>query len=121
MQRSMGLSEVPLITRRAFVGLAAAGLGALGGCSGDRTPPAPLLMAGSELNPEQVAGHIEVWSWNIAAKSLQKLTPAFERHYPRVRVNVDMTGANMQARLLLSLASNVGAPDVSQLQLYETP
>lgn len=81
---------------------------------------APLRAVPGE-KPGQIRGELEVWSWNIAAKSLQKLTPAFNRSYPHVRVNVDMTGARMQARLLLSLAAEVGAPDVSQLQLAEAP
>jgi lactose/L-arabinose transport system substrate-binding protein len=93
-----------------------------GGCS--YTPAAvsaPPLTAASVEDPARISGTLNVWSWNIAAKSLQKLTPGFESQYSHVHVNVDMTGANMQARLLLSLASNVGAPDVSQLQTQEAP
>ena len=64
---------------------------------------------------------ITVWSWNIAAKSLQHLAPDFERKHPAVKVNVDMTGARMQTRLMLSLAAGVGAPDVSQFELTDAP
>lgn len=86
------------------------------------------FMAGAPVNapipqapPQQVRGTITVWSWNIAAKALQDITPAFEQRYPDARVNVDMTGANMQTRFMLSLAAGVGAPDVSQLQLTDAP
>jgi lactose/L-arabinose transport system substrate-binding protein len=94
---------------------------ALAGCSGLPEGAEGTPLRATAARPDQVRGDIEVWSWNIAAKSLQKLTPFFQRQYPHVRVNVDMTGANMQARLLLSLASGVGAPDISQLNLYEAP
>ncbi len=69
----------------------------------------------------QVRGDLTVWSWNTAAKSLQRLAPIFEKQDPYVHVHVDMTGASMQTRLMLSLASGVGAPDVSQFQLTEAP
>lgn len=95
--------------------LAALGL-LLPGCSGPgRGSPAFRLTA----NPDQARGTVDVWSWNIAAKSLQRLTPAFRKRYPAIRPKVEMTGANVEARLLLSLASDVGAPDVCQLQCEE--
>ncbi|HEX5322977.1 MAG TPA: sugar ABC transporter substrate-binding protein [Capsulimonadaceae bacterium] len=75
----------------------------------------------TEQSPQQVHGDIIVWSWNIAAKSLQDISPAFEKRDPGAKVNVDMTGANMQTRFMLSLAAGVGAPDVSQLQLTDAP
>lgn len=72
-------------------------------------------------NPQSVRGDIAVWGWNIAAKSLKSITPQFQERYPNVDVNIEMSGANMQTRFLLSLASNTGAPDVMQLQAYESP
>lgn len=64
---------------------------------------------------------VEVWGWNIAAESLDGLTPAFEQQHPDIDVAVNVSGANLQSRFLLSLASGVGAPDVAQLQERETP
>ncbi|MBP8128718.1 MAG: extracellular solute-binding protein [Candidatus Hydrogenedentes bacterium] len=64
-------------------------------------------------------GGLQVWGWNIAAASLNKLVPAFNARFPHVAVNVNMTGANLQSRFLLSLSAGVGAPDISQLQLAE--
>lgn len=80
----------------------------------------PLVDAGAS-DPNFLRGDITVWSWNIAAKSLAKLVPEFNRRYPHVRVNVEMTGADMQTRFLLSLSAGVGGPDISQLQMAETP
>jgi lactose/L-arabinose transport system substrate-binding protein len=94
-----------------------------GGC-GNETPgegPAAALTPDGLARPDQVTGQIDVWGWNIAAKSLAKLVPDFNRRYPHVAVNVDMTGANLQTRFLLSLSAGVGAPDVSQLQQVDAP
>ena len=64
---------------------------------------------------------LEVWSWNIAAASLEQLIPAFNERYPDIDVNIYMSGTNMQSRFLLSLVAEVGAPDISQLQLVDAP
>ena len=61
------------------------------------------------------------WGWNIAAKSLKSLAPKFNERYPDVNVDVLVSGANLQTRFLLSLAAGTGAPDIMQLQGYETP
>lgn len=94
----------------------------LAGCSGPTAAPAgPPLFAAAALPTAAMRGDVDVWSWNIAAKSLQKLVPSFEHSYPGVHVTVDMTGANMPARFLLSLSCGVGAPDVSQLECKDAP
>ena len=80
--------------------------------------PSPDLSGVSSSPPK---GEITVWSWNIAAKSLHHLAPIFEQQHPSVKVDVDMTGARMQSRLMLSLAAGVGAPDVSQFELSDAP
>lgn len=72
-------------------------------------------------NPAALHGDITVWSWNIAAKSLQSLLPDFQKQFPSVTVSVDMNGTEMETRFLLSLAADSGAPDIMQLQGYETP
>jgi ABC-type glycerol-3-phosphate transport system substrate-binding protein len=72
-------------------------------------------------DPLRVKGDIQVWSWNIAAASLDKLVPGFRQLYPNCEVHVNMSGANLQSRFLLSLSAGVGAPDISQLQCREAP
>ena len=47
--------------------------------------------------------------------------PRLRAETSAVKVNVDMTGARMQTRLMLSLAAGVGAPDVSQFELTDAP
>lgn len=64
---------------------------------------------------------IDIWSWNVAAKCLSAAVPAFEQKYPDIDANVVMSGTMLQSRLLLSLISGVGAPDVTQLQCSEAP
>ena len=49
------------------------------------------------------------------------MMPAFSYAYPKVDVTINMSGAQLQARFMLSLVAGVGAPDVSQLQLQEVP
>jgi lactose/L-arabinose transport system substrate-binding protein len=84
---------------------------------GATTKPAVIVDDGRP--PAGVHGHINEWSWNIAAKALKHLTPAFNQRYPNIQVNVDMTGARMEARVLLALAAGVGAPDVTQFQISD--
>src|SRR3954466_1782576 len=64
---------------------------------------------------------IEVWGWNVAAMSLDRLTGPFEKQHPDIDVVITRNGTNMQTRLMLSLAANTGAPDVTELQQHETP
>src|SRR5882672_10305268 len=59
---------------------------------------------------------VQVWGWNIAAMSLEKLTVPFEAKHPDVDVEITRDGTNMQTRLLLSLSANTGAPDITELQ-----
>ncbi len=92
---------------------------ALAGCTSKSSVNAPPLTTQQAQQP--VKGDITVWSWNIAAKALQDIAPSFERANPGTRVHVDLTGAEMQTRFMLSLAADVGAPDVSQLQITDAP
>ncbi len=67
-------------------------------------------------DPSAVQGEITVWAWNIAAKGLREVLPDFNKQYPNVKVDINMTGGQMLQRLLTSLAAGVGAPDVAQLE-----
>ena len=44
---------------------------------------------------------VEVWSWDIAQKSLDSLTPGFEQTHPVIDVHVVQAGAQVQSRFLL--------------------
>src|SRR4051812_33202036 len=52
---------------------------------------------------------------------MRALVPDFNKRYPNVDVDVEMTAANIQTRFLLSLAAGTGAPDVMMVQLHEAP
>ncbi len=80
----------------------------------------PLRIPAS-LTPQEYRADLQVWSWNIAAASLEKLIPPFQQKYPHVNVRIDMNATNLESRFLLSLAAQVGAPDLSQLQVREAP
>lgn len=79
------------------------------------------LMLDPPTPPDAIEAQLQVWAWNIAAASLENLLPMFNETYPRCHVRVNMNGTNMQSRFLLSLSAGVGAPDVMQLQVRETP
>ncbi|MBI2424032.1 MAG: extracellular solute-binding protein [Candidatus Hydrogenedentes bacterium] len=66
-----------------------------------------------------IAGELRVDSWNIAAVGLKALLPEFSATYPNIHATIHMSGAQLQARFMLSLAAGVGAPDVTQLQFPE--
>lgn len=72
-------------------------------------------------NPAQLSGELNVWSWNIAAKSLKSISPAYQERYPHIGVNVEMSGTRVQTRFLLALSAGAGAPDVMQLETHEAP
>src|SRR5437588_12248775 len=80
------------------------------GCVAPRRPSASVVVQPSNTPPQQVKGRITIWSWNIAAEALVDLIPAFNKKYPGIDAHVEMTGARMEERMLLSLASGVGAP-----------
>ncbi len=64
---------------------------------------------------------VEVWGWNLAAESLDHLAPDFERANPGIDLQVKVSGAMVQTRLLLSLTGGVGEPGICQLQEREAP
>lgn len=103
----------------------AVALVALGSLLASLKPGGRAAAAGEPLDPaklqrpEQLAGPITVWSWNVAAKGLMSTREGFNRRYPNIDVTVEMSGTNLQARFLLSLSSGTAGPDVMQLQGHE--
>ena len=80
---------------------------------------ATLPYVGRQRAARAGVARVEIWAWNIAAKSLAELAPSFEAAHPSVELDVKMSGTAMQSRFLLAMASNRGAPDVMQLQERE--
>ena len=91
------------------------------GCHSVSTQNSPAMVLSSQVEPSRIEGNTDIWAWSTAAKSLKSLVPEFNRKYPHVKVNVDMTGFTLQSRFLLSLAAGVGAPDVSQVPRVDVP
>jgi len=93
------------------------------------TACSPLRSWGGELDPirlsvspEAVEGTLDVWAWSTAAGSLDSLIPTFNERYSNVGVKINMTGSNTTIlRLMLSLSSGMGAPDVSQIEIINAP
>ena len=69
----------------------------------------------------EISGEITVWSWDIAAKSLQATIPSFNRLYPQVKVNViDLGNQNVFDRGLAGCAAGgVDLPDVYSVENNE--
>ncbi len=79
-----------------------------------------IIIAHAEsLANDDIQGTLRVDAWNIAAESLKAHLPNFKQAYPNVQVDINMTGALLQARLMLSLSAGVGAPDVTILQFHD--
>lgn len=93
---------------------------ALSGCATHHAT-ATSVVPPTTTPPAQLKADITIWSWNIAAEALTLVVPEFEKRYPGVKVHVEMTGTRMEERMLLSLASGVGAPDISQSQITDAP
>jgi lactose/L-arabinose transport system substrate-binding protein len=67
------------------------------------------------------SGEIKVWSWNIAASSLEALIPGFNEQFPDVTVTVEDLG-NQQVfdrTLAGCAASGSGLPDVLSIENHE--
>lgn len=78
------------------------------------------LPSRADLSPSaDIQGDLRVDAWNIAAESLKAHLTEFNNAYPNVQVDINMTGALLQARLMLSLSAGVGAPDVTILQFHD--
>jgi lactose/L-arabinose transport system substrate-binding protein len=61
----------------------------------------------------QIKGTVSVWSWDVAAKALKRLAPAFEQRHPGVRVEVvDIGYDNAYDKITVGLKSGKGLPDV---------
>ncbi|MER7501568.1 extracellular solute-binding protein [Nonomuraea pusilla] len=65
----------------------------------------------------KLSGKIEIWSWDVAAKALQRLAPEFEKEHPGVEVDVlDIGYDNAYDKITVGLKSGSGLPDVITLE-----
>lgn len=70
----------------------------------------------------KLSGEIKVWSWDVAAKALQRMAPAFEKANPGVKVEVvDIGYDNAYDKITVGLKSGSGLPDVITLEDTQIP
>ncbi|MFD8531138.1 ABC transporter substrate-binding protein [Streptosporangium canum] len=70
----------------------------------------------------KISGEIKIWSWDVAAKALQRMAPAFEKANPGVRVQVvDIGYDNAYDKITVGLKSGAGLPDVITLEDTQIP
>jgi lactose/L-arabinose transport system substrate-binding protein len=72
----------------------------------------------SKTSSTEISGEITVWSWNVAAKSLQIAATNFQNKYPKAKVTVVDGGNNNSVydKLTSGLASKTGLPDVVSVE-----
>lgn len=70
---------------------------------------------------QELSGEIEVWSWDIAAESLEALVPGFNELHPNVTVNVRDLGNDptFDRGLAGCAAGGVDMPDVYSVENNE--
>ncbi|NRQ38850.1 sugar ABC transporter substrate-binding protein [Nonomuraea sp. NN258] len=79
--------------------------------------PAPTLAASPSGQPAKLSGKIQIWSWDVAAKALERLAPEFEKARPGVDVDVvDIGYDNAYDKITVGLKSGAGLPDVITLE-----
>ncbi|MDX6153981.1 ABC transporter substrate-binding protein [Marinococcus sp. PL1-022] len=105
----------------ASVGLLTACSGNSGGGSGDSGGD------GGGSGDGELSGEVEVWSWNVAAASLEQAAEQFMEEHPDVEITVqDSSTDDVYERLTVGLGSGgSGLPDVvslesSQLENYKS-
>ncbi|WP_371515413.1 sugar ABC transporter substrate-binding protein [Kitasatospora sp. NBC_01300] len=112
-------------TRRRVLGAGLAG-GALlltgaTGCAtgGAGAPDAKRLDASSG---GKAAGKITIWSWDVAAKAMQRLGKAFEQAHPGTTVDVvDIGYDNAYDKITVGLGAGSGLPDVLTVEGHKMP
>lgn len=82
-----------------------------------------LVGCGSKTNTtptntsEELSGKIVVWSWDVAAKSLEDAAVEFNKIHPDVTVEIEDLGTDqVYDRLITRLASKTGLPDVVTME-----
>lgn len=114
-----GLGRRSVLTA-GVAGVVSALLGA-SGCAtgGGAEKTGPTLSTGG---PAGIKGKISVWSWDVAAKALERLAPSFERKHPGTSVEiVDIGYDNAYDKITVGLKSGKGLPDVLTIEGSRLP
>lgn len=85
------------------------------GC-GDKKDPAPTSKP-EEGKSGELSGKVVVWSWDVAAKSLEEAAVEFNKIHPNVTVEIEDLGTEqVYEKLITRLASKTGLPDVVTME-----
>lgn len=72
---------------------------------------------GASNKTGEISGKIVVWSWDVAAKSLEDAAVEFKKLHPDVTVEIEDLGTEqVYEKLLTRLASKTGLPDVVTME-----
>ncbi|NUP50277.1 MAG: sugar ABC transporter substrate-binding protein [Catenulispora sp.] len=91
-------------------------LAVTGGCAtgNGKKDPAPAISTGAQA---KIDGTVTIWSWDVAAKALQRLAPAFEQAHPGTKIDVvDIGYDNAYDKITVGLKSGAGLPDILQVE-----
>ena len=83
------------------------------GCGAKKEEPAAVTPAANA----ELSGKLVVWSYDVAAKSLQDSAAAFTKLHPKVEITVEDLGTDqVYDKLTTGLASNAGLPDMASIE-----
>jgi ABC-type glycerol-3-phosphate transport system substrate-binding protein len=106
--------------RRLITAGAALGGAALAGCVGTGDPDDD-NGASDDADSDEMADEIEVWGWDVAARSLQLTAEEYEAEHGGT-ITVEEHGQDaMKEDLRSRLTGGSGAPDVAMLELIDGP
>ncbi|MFI2608428.1 ABC transporter substrate-binding protein [Kitasatospora sp. NPDC018619] len=108
------------ILRAGLAGGAALLAGAAGCATGGAGGTAAKRLAGSPA--AALSGKVTVWSWDVAAKAVQRLGRAFEQAHPGTTVDVvDIGYDNAYDKITVGLGAGSGLPDVLTVEGHRLP
>ncbi len=85
------------------------------GCAGKKDQPS--ASKPEEGKTGELSGKVVVWSWDVAAKSLEDAAVEFNKIHPNVKIEIEDLGTEqVYEKLLTRLASKTGLPDVVTME-----
>ena len=80
------------------------------------------IAAGAAHAQDAPSGEVRIWSWDVAAKALAAVVPAFNERYPNVKVTIEDLGnqPTYDRGLAACAAGGSGMPDIYQVENQES-
>ncbi|GAA2986510.1 extracellular solute-binding protein [Streptomyces lactacystinicus] len=118
-----GFSSGPARRRILAAGLAGGALllaGATGCATGGAGGTSAKQLTGSP--GATLAGKVTIWSWDVAAKAMQRLGKVFEQAHPGTTVEVvDIGYDNAYDKITVGLGAGSGLPDILTVEGHKLP